>query len=254
MLTKQVWAKIDRDSINNEWLSLYQHSEDTYHASSYVWDHFLDKYTKGFLTKEMKVNEESAKTLFTFLAAIHDNGKATPAFQSQAYFNNQIMKMINNNFGEIGKGMKSSMLRHEISSQKELSDFLVEKTNISTKESLTISTCIGGHHGVFNDFTLHQLQNGSLEYYYDNENKQWSQARKELIEHFYLTSGFNEVVHEYENGIPKSAQSILTGLVIMSDWIASNNQYFPLTITGQNTISGNTRYERALEQIALPSP
>lgn len=254
MLTKKVWAKIDRDSINNEWLSLFQHSEDTYHASSYVWDHFLDKYTKRFLAKEMNVDEESARTLFMFLAAIHDNGKATPAFQSQGYFNNQIMKMINSNFGEIGKGMKSSILRHEISSQKELSDFLVEKTNINTKESLTISTCIGGHHGVFNDFTLDQLRNGALEYYYDNENKQWAQARKELIEHFYLTSGFNEVVHEYENGIPKSAQSILTGLVIMSDWIASNNQYFPLTITGQNTLSGNTRYERALEQIALPSP
>lgn len=253
MLTKKIWAKIDRDSPKQEWLSLYQHSEDTYHASSYVWNHFLDEYTKNFLTEEMSVNEESAKRLLTFLAAIHDNGKATPAFQSQGHFNSQIMKMIVDNFGEIGKGMKSSMLRHEISSQKELSDFLIENVNMNTKKSLSISTCIGGHHGVFNKFTLNQLQNGVLDYYYDNDQKQWSQARKELIEHFYITSGFNEVAHEYENGIPKSAQSILTGLVIMSDWIASNNDYFPLTGTGQDILPGSTRYTKALEEISLPS-
>ena len=95
-----------------------------------------------------------------------------------------------------------------------------------------ISTIIGGHHGRPID-TIEDVKNqGSyLSNYFQNESsesaihKNWDLVQKEIFNCAIDELGFDSV-RELPK-IKQPAQVILSGLLIMADWIASNEHYFP---------------------------
>ena len=58
-------------------------------VSKWLWNHWLSDSQRYFCVESLNTSdEETALNLAMFLGAIHDIGKATPAFQIQKGFNN----------------------------------------------------------------------------------------------------------------------------------------------------------------------
>lgn len=90
-----IWAKKSETKGQFFWLPLKQHLEDTANVIEFLWNRWLSEGQRNFISagittssqisfdeakRQQKNNAKIAKNLAIFLAAIHDIGKATPAF------------------------------------------------------------------------------------------------------------------------------------------------------------------------------
>ena len=83
-----LWAKKKEKDGIFYWLSLKQHLEDTREIMGLLWEHWFSEGQRVYIAESMKIEEDEAKSLAMFVGAIHDIGKATPAFQIQRGFQN----------------------------------------------------------------------------------------------------------------------------------------------------------------------
>ena len=89
---------------------------------------------------------------------------------------------------------------------------------------------MGAHHGKPQEANnvLDQLEDGVYETNYWPKGRKtfWWSCWQELFDHALQESGFSDVKELPELSVP--TELLLTGLLIMADWIASNPRYFPL--------------------------
>ena len=89
---------------------------------------------------------------------------------------------------------------------------------------------------------------------YGNDENKWKRIRGNFLEWVLEKSGYAEV-----NDIPKLTevgQILMTGLLIMSDWISSNDTYFPLLSVSEEGDEGYypQRIEKAIGKLNLLKP
>ena len=144
------WAKKTEENSRLLWLPLTQHLEDTKNIAGLLWEHWLSEGQKVLIENSInaKANiENQGKRLAQFLGAIHDIGKATPAFQTQKGYANSVdldvqllEKLERAGFSGISSLQLASPKKshHSIAGQYLLSHYGVEDD---------IATIIGGHHG-----------------------------------------------------------------------------------------------------------
>lgn len=76
-----VWAKHDRDG--EGWLPLWRHTEDSAAVAGLLWDQWLPSNVQSLVAEALPQGLSDARGLSVWLAAVHDIGKATPAFACQ---------------------------------------------------------------------------------------------------------------------------------------------------------------------------
>ncbi len=78
---RSVWAK----SLNEDgaWLPLWQHMDDSAHIAGGLFDRWLSPSVVEVLAAPFNHDPAAARTAVTWLAGLHDVGKATPAFAVQ---------------------------------------------------------------------------------------------------------------------------------------------------------------------------
>lgn len=244
-----LWAKKKMENGRLLWLPLSQHLEDTRKVIGYLWEHWLSDGQKSLIENSWEVGayeENLGKRLAEFLAAVHDIGKATPVFQTKKGFLHsedldiQLLEKLER-AGFIGISSlylaSPSYTHHSIAGQYLLSKFGVNED---------IATIVGGHHGRPVDEPADVIeQNSYPSNYFQVESEKndvyqkWSQVQKNIFEWALEKSGFDSVTNLPK--IKQSAQVILSGLVIMADWIASNEQYFPLLDIDEIKVADKTR-------------
>ena len=77
---RSLWGKSDY-GMGECWLPLYVHMADSAGVASRLWDSWVPRSTKEIVARALDGNGTLAQSLLVFLAAVHDIGKATPAFQ-----------------------------------------------------------------------------------------------------------------------------------------------------------------------------
>ncbi|XJS11044.1 CRISPR-associated helicase Cas3' [Aerococcaceae bacterium WGS1372] len=229
-----LWAK--KKEVNGQflWLPLKQHLEDTRLVIDRLWEQWLNTSQKRLIVESLSIqNETVAKNLALFLAATHDLGKATPVFQRQEGYSSSrdldlelLERLERQGFrGIMSANIPSPKLSpHALASQVMLSWYGVRED---------IGSIIGGHHGrPIDSSNTYRKQNSYLENYFQHEKAdqtahiKWKQVQNEFFHWALESSGFTSV--EDLPQISQPGQVILTGLLIMADWIASNEEYFPL--------------------------
>ena len=81
-LVMSLWAKKEESEGQLYWLSLKQHLLDTMNVSKWLWKYWLSESQRRFCISSLSnPDSKTALNLVAFLGAIHDIGKATPAFQ-----------------------------------------------------------------------------------------------------------------------------------------------------------------------------
>lgn len=251
-----VWAKTNmRDPSDLKWLALPQHAADTMLTAGKIWDEFLAVHVKTLLSEAFN-GEDPARRVTLFLAGCHDVGKATPAFEKQAR-------------GETGERrlsaletagliipdtvVKPSELRHEISGYWSMMEWLHSK-GLSNSDASRLAIVIGGHHGVFHDEKTYGNTNKAAKTDYYGSGL-WAIARQTLIDAVDGCVDANSVFTEIDySKVTQYIQSLLSGIITMSDWIASDSWNFRLTSEGMVPAANAVkRVERAWQNLALPT-
>lgn len=257
MLSSQsrvLWAKKSKDYYSTEWLPLHIHMEDAIEVAKLLWNEWLPACTRreiiqGVFNTQVCMDdfEHKAESVLVFLAAVHDIGKATPVFQERLR-KTEIDRQLRDQI--LGSGLPSyqyihpKIVRHYLASQ-----LILERAGFSREFAIIL----GGHHG--HPPGIVQL-NGLGEAYqkdfgWGKGQEAWMQVQCELLNYALKLAGVSE--NEAKSWKPNlSAQVLLSGLVIMTDWIASDEVRFPYVDIADRTLPSLKRAELAWEDLGLP--
>ncbi|MFI2415660.1 CRISPR-associated helicase Cas3' [Streptomyces sp. NPDC018947] len=231
--------------------------EDSAAVAGLLWDQWLPVGVRRLVAEALPRGESDARALAVWLAGVHDIGKATPAFACQV---DQLADAMR------GQGLEMRSARavgpdrriapHGLAGQVLLGEWLEERHGWGPARTGQLTVVVGGHHGV-------PPEHGQIKALYGHEellrtpgasSGVWRQVQTELLDacagHFGVAGrlGAWRAVK-----LPQPVQVLLTALVIVSDWIASNPDLFPYFPDGASR-SGQERLVAAWQGLDLPAP
>ena len=231
MTISALWAKKSKDTPH--WLPLWTHMAETGEVAKLLWDKWLPESTKKLIAHSVGGDEQEGRKLFAFLAAAHDFGKATPVFQAKCYIPKtgldvdiyDALLSCGLLVRETREAYRESRLTpHAIASQLLLEN--AKKLGLSDADlCLNAAVVLGAHHGK----PMETGYRGLLHAYEPNFGlgiDAWKQAQSELILRLLHFSGYNSLADIPSPLMP--GQVLLSALVVIADWIASDENRFPL--------------------------
>ncbi|MGV0341806.1 CRISPR-associated helicase Cas3' [Corynebacterium mastitidis] len=240
-----LWAKSGDET---GWLSLPQHMWDAACVAEQVWDVWLADPVRALIAEKTGLSEREARALVAWLAGVHDVGKATTQFQcliESSVEHAHIVEGVRAAGFPLAQSLKEKKLRHELASEVILGAWL-EKRGVERKRASAIAQIPGAHHGVATDPRLL----GEAKALVARHAEPWRAAHGELIRRIVEATGITREVLLRVHRLHAPIQQVLTGLVVMADWIASNSQAFPMVVSG----SQEERTRRGMDAVALTAP
>lgn len=225
-----LWAKKKETDGVQQWLPLRQHLTDSWSVMGFLWDTWLCDGQKEELWKACGgLKRKKIKLLLQFMAYIHDIGKATPVFQTmKGYgYSSDLDKALLEKAERGGFTGISTLTLNKIHHTQTGQVILLR---LGVREE--IASIVGGHHGKPLDEDLINNDKSYLAHYYQVEDEhsliyqKWKDVQKEILDAALAKSGFLRVEDLPE--ITQPGAVLIEGLVMMADWIASNERYFPL--------------------------
>lgn len=228
-LSKQLlalWAKKSNKDGQELWLPLIAHLIDTQNVINWLYNHWLSDNQRNLLQGDL--TDIEIEKLVKFVGFFHDIGKATPVFQTKISYNRDIEldnalteKLIRSGFDNLDEfiPLDSNRTPHAIAGES-----LLENAGLNE----SIGAIIGSHHGKPADdnfdYYYDQISQYTSNYYQSDINEKlqesWQQVQRELIGYGLKKSGYNTI--EEVPTITQPQAILLTGLLIMADWIASS--------------------------------
>ncbi|WP_158276241.1 CRISPR-associated helicase Cas3' [Bifidobacterium callitrichidarum] len=247
--TIPIWGKTDQETSNpGKWLPLSTHLTDTAETASLIWNEWIPSNVKARL--DDCLGSSNAMPTLMFLASIHDVGKISPLFETQAAdaYSGIIREQSENGLvipelvSTLPRGSRPSEYRHEKIGASALYGWLL-RHDVSEKVAATYAQIIAGHHGGCLDYgALKDLGKPSM---FKGDSK-WGDLREA-----YLDEAYERYPCVFsETPLTKQTQLVLTGFLVVSDWISSNQDLFPLD-PSRETDGYPTR---AVASCNLPSP
>lgn len=234
-----LWAKKNVEKGQLMWLPLIVHLMDTKNVIGWLYNHWIDDGQREVMRDNFDSEEELLKFV-RFLGAVHDIGKATPAFQTKKSYigDDELDEYLVRRLVESGlDGLDSVELGNRRESPHNLAG---EALLYNWRVSEEICAIIGGHHGKpFNLLTVrNQLEDYTSNYFQDdndhNLRERWSAIQKFILDEALNASGYDSLSDLPGKGKIGQPQAVLfEGLLIMADWLASSEytgdkQLFPL--------------------------
>lgn len=229
--TRSLWAK-PGDGV--DFLNVPQHLVDTACAASLIFNSWVSQPIKDFLSGELQISEPELEGLYLWLAGCHDLGKVLKTFQRQILTREGLEHLVNA-VDDAGLATELSVdeanfskLPHSIVSGEILSLWL-EGQGVRRPKANAVAGVVNAHHGIATG------PNPSVRNLVEDYPAEWRVVHRELVEAMEELCGVEGGVGKLVASMPKmsgpAAQS-LTGLVVMADWIASNEKAFTLRVQG----------------------
>lgn len=229
---------------------LIAHMLDTAAVADLIWDQYLSARFKHRLHRSLGPR---ARELFMLLCAVHDLGKATPAFQSVDATEAARPR-------QAGLEWEPARIRREFWRHDRVGAVLMRERTADLWPAGTVEwmwPLIAGHHGRFPVLAgLKPTSAKSKERYahYLGAGEEWEGAQRALVSVAAHAIGFDDLAAEAVPSAPaKADQLTLSGLMVMADWIASDERYFP-GVDDLDQVSlrnSRERASRAWEQLGL---
>ena len=202
---------------NGTWLSLSQHLIDTAGIMQYL----LSNYVPPSVITASGLNQEHFCNLAVFIAAVHDIGKATAVFQGKICDSlNGFANWLSSNSIDVSTSEMGEYSPHALAGAAIL--------NCRFEIDESICDIIASHHGIprtsCKETKFHyQLEHYQNNYFNEESKEKYAEAWIEIFRYASELADVSEI-----KSLSVQAQMILSGLLIMADWIASNEQFFPL--------------------------
>lgn len=253
-----MWAKktID-DNGQMKWLPLKQHLIDTSFVIRTLYNIYLSEGQREIIRESIHGDNDTAQKLVSFLGLSHDYGKLSASFQTQKSYNHSkelddelLEKLIRQGYWP---DSNYSLANTKYSPHALAGEALLEHYGVN----VSVAGLIGGHHGKPIDkrkTVKEQIERaGYLDNYYVKEDKnniihkKWDAKQKSFF-NWILKKSHYEDVKDIPTIDSIAAQVILEGLLIMSDWIASCSEYFPLFDMDQTEPTDKQRLEHGFRK------
>lgn len=234
-MLEALWAKKEEKDGLMYWLPLTVHLEDTGRIMGLLWEHWMSEGQKRTVTDDTDIGKQIA----IFIGAIHDIGKASPAFQLKKGFANSkdldkelIEKLVRAGF--IGIDSPDLLSSPEKTPHGLAGEVILSVLSDRFKKENDIGSIVGGHHGrpIDNKSIISETLASYKKNLFQSENedsdiyKKWLSVHTEILNNALKSSGFKRC--EDIPILSQPAQAMLLGLLTMADWIASNTYFFPL--------------------------
>lgn len=214
---KIICAKTDPQK-SGFWLPFWMHAIDTADVMEYLCTFWLSPAAK----KNIGLTEDILIQTSVFLGMVHDIGKATENFQWKITMSLPFIRDYYNREEVILSDSKAERLKipHALAGEMILSELLPDNQRVHN----SLSLIVGAHHGKPTNnvdkekysFNMHAIPSKS--YWHDF----WS---------FWVDYSLTYANFTKTEELPQlnfRAQMLMSGLLIMADWIASNTEWFPL--------------------------
>ncbi len=206
-----------------KWLPVRVHALDTRAAMERLLNSWVPERIRQLLHTVDRLSDVCA-----FLALVHDIGKLTPAFLGNILPN---LPEVSERLGEAGLATgylsRNSLVRHATAGAAILAQHSCPAGIVAV---------VGAHHGkpisTEDELDLcHHMEIHSRDYFgadgIDSEQgRLWAEVRRIWLDESLQRAGFESV--EELPQLDLRAQMLLTGLLIVADWVASNPDFFPL--------------------------
>ncbi|WP_320068179.1 CRISPR-associated helicase Cas3' [Micromonospora sp. RTGN7] len=242
-----VWGKTNRD--RGFWLPLHRHLADSADVAGLLWDVWLPANVRQRIAEPLPGSADDGRRLVRWLAGIHDIGKATPAFAWQVRHLRRAMQ--DHGFVFDDQVEKDRLCApHGPAGHLALIDWLTAAHGWTRDQTEAYAVVVGGHHGVPpTDCDLKAIRDRP---YLLGVDGLWPEVREELL---CWMSRYTDVTGRLpawrEAALPQPVQVLLTAIVIVADWIASNDELFPYGFQRENAPD---RITQAWEELDLPTP
>ncbi|MFQ6144586.1 CRISPR-associated helicase Cas3' [Streptomyces seoulensis] len=250
-----VWAKHDR--VGGGWLPLWRHMEDSAAVAGRLWDEWLPLSVRALIAGVLPGGEGDARRLVVWLAGVHDIGKATPAFACQVEELAQVMRGHGLEMrSRQAMGAERRLAPHALAGQVLLGGWLRERYGWSVRQAGQFTVVVGGHHGVPPEPGQIQAvdRHPHLLRAHGPGGLVWRRVQDELLEACAEEFGVGERLDVWAGvKLPQPVQVLLSALVIVSDWIASNSDLFPY-FPQDVPRTGSERVAAAWQGLDLPGP
>ncbi len=222
-----VWAKTGRDpnGVVTHWLPLHQHLADTAAVAGRLVDHWVSPQIMRRVAGEIAGTVADVRTLAVWLAAVHDVGKASPAFAVQDAGLADAMR---------GHGLvvhprmavdpERSRVRHEMVGQRAVQGYLADELGFHFRGGATQLSCVvGGHHGEPPTSAELALVAGRTDL---AGTEAWADARLHVLRWATDLVGGPDALKPFVTAdVGRAAQVLLTAIVIVADWVASSDLF-----------------------------
>lgn len=226
-----VWAKSSRGDFGRPsmWLPLALHLADAMGVAERCASEWVAEQQWRALVHPLGIDDsalarDAVLSVIRFAAGVHDIGKAAPTFSAKMPDLDAAMAAAGLTHGTVERDHMRSM-KHGLAGAVILKEYLVSRGWMAPAAS-ALASVVGGHHGIpaskaeINDARREVRRLGD---------EAWSNVRTELLDWMWKRSGVEAFSKLFSTvKWTQAALVILEGIVIVSDWIASNERYFPL--------------------------
>lgn len=226
--TRKLWAKSSgyENGEPTVWLPLYLHLMDAMGVADKCLEHWVGPMQFETLMRQRsgRLSKEAVSALARFLIGAHDIGKASPPFSGKVPLLH--MHVVDQGFDDPQMDpMTRSSLKHGLVGAAFLTEYLLER-GWSKRVAIEVASVVGGHHGIPASFgELLKVQRSADKL----GNQRWKQARTDLLDWLFERSGLKKFEDDVRDVTWSQASLVvLEGLTVISDWIASNDRYFPI--------------------------
>jgi CRISPR-associated endonuclease/helicase Cas3 len=205
MVFLEVWAKKQTSTDGNDYHSLAYHMLDTAAVTRAILARLVHSRRITGLPPEC----------IAYLAALHDIGKATPAFQGLDDEKRALLE-------REGLSFRGSSYEHRHDSYTGaivVSELGERFSSIERRDLVRASLILGGHHGLYPTIDYSRIPLSEL------GTGEWAQLRAELADEVSSIVGC-PVLGSFE-ALSLADSVELTGLISVADWITSNEHFFP---------------------------
>jgi len=247
---RSLWAKTGAGEKRDLWSPLYVHMGDSACIARKLWDEWIPESVRRQISSFVDGDDAAASALLSWLSGVHDIGKATPGFQYKVTGRAELVE-------EMGLGVPSRHMMNHPFPHAYMGEVILEDwfDNRGWDYSWTYGSVVGAHHGappsdddVFDNIKRAPVPDEVL------GDQAWQSVQLELLGWMFELT----MMDEYEGSLkecslPQSTQVLISALVIMSDWLASNSDLFPLVSHLDSAEELCRRADRAWSTLALPS-
>lgn len=239
-LTSLFWAKSNAGGVPH---SLVGHLRDTAAVGELLWDRFLAPKVHRQLNDA--AGGARGRDLLVALCALHDVGKATPAFQIKLGGDSPVLEQLRR------RGLALPLApAHSMAHWPHPKASVVIARALAHRHGVTgcewVYSMLEGHHGRYLRPPV-KLKAGDL---YNHGDVSWQRAQLELADA--VLSGAGIILDGWALQQPtRGVQLALGGLLVMADWIASSDLFPGDGMRPQSMDRARSRAEAAWSSLGL---
>ncbi|AHI23423.1 hypothetical protein B843_10190 [Corynebacterium vitaeruminis DSM 20294] len=230
-------------------MNLAQHMADSGAVAEYVWDNYLSHQTKEFLIKATSLSREEVRVLAIWCAAAHDIGKASICFQEKLVDPTSKRSLIDSVM-DAGLPVNMDLLEKQNKPYHAAFSGAIQlewlcNNGARRRKVLPLVSVAEAHHGLPADASTRGLVRDIV----DDYPAGWKAVHRELLDSLAQVTGISDLLSRLDY-LPAGAIEVLTGFVVMCDWIASNTEAFPTQRRGDQA----SRVIQGMAQVELTHP